>query len=210
MLPVTITSSEHSIPTKVSSSGSLHVTLTEGDISVRGEVSRRRKITTYLKNSAGSKDINNASGSLATPALYYLGSSLEYETYVSAVAIVLIDGSLSINKFGGISALPNGVDLYIEEAGYKTYIFQNVKTSGELSLESGNPANNFTTLVNWSGTADAHIIYIPLYIDNPPYGIRINKATTDNITLVVKDSLAGLDGGFVKVFGSRLYPNGEI
>jgi hypothetical protein len=203
MLKTVIYHPENGRTAEVTNQNALKVTIVEPDIVTTGETSRRRKLADYLRNSSNSFDAN-VNGSV-TVQEFKISASVDYEIYISSLSIVIIDSSMTMNKFGGITALTNGVTLYVEEQGEKTYVFENIKTSGALGIETKQPATNFYLMNNWSGVSDAHVFFIDLTLDNPPYGLKLGIGTNDKCVLEVRDNLTGLDGMFVKVFGSRLY-----
>ena len=51
--------------------------------------------------------------------------------YIYTVSIILEDSSMNFEKFGGISALTNGVDWYLKENGGSEELLANIKRNGD-------------------------------------------------------------------------------
>jgi hypothetical protein len=169
----------------------------------------------YLYGVLGSGGLNTGTLSQAvdgssTAQEFYIAAAEEYDMYIMKLAIIIADGNISHNTFGGVSALPNGWDLYIVESGDTTVLVDKAKTSGQVIAQSGfsNPYGDSGTtweLSSWTGQADAHTITMPIS-DYVPGGLRLARSSLDKIVCVVNDNLTALDEFTVAIFGYKHMP----
>ena len=151
----------------------------------------------------------NVDGS-TTPQEFYVEAAADYDLHIMQITIIIGDGSVTHNKFGAISALTNGWDLLLTEAGVDTGLIVKAKTGGELILQSGlgRPfgagADSFE-LTAYSGALDAQVVTIPIgqFIPN---GLRIGRGSTDRLRAIVNDDLTGLDDLSVYLYGFKNIP----
>ena len=168
-----------------------------------------RFLSELLANEVGGGTDLNVDGSV-TPSNFAIQSQTDYDIYITKLILVLGGLTLGHNKFGPISALTNGIDLFLEETNEKTYLFEGAKTSGQLIAFSGfsNPFGTGTgtwELTKWDANNDAHCITVPVS-DYIPGGLRIGRGTKDRLSITVNDDLTTIPVFFSRVFGYRHYP----
>ncbi len=141
----------------------------------------------------------------------YLEASLQYETYINTISIVIADAGATLNKFGALNALTNGLEFYYwNQQNGKYSIVSGIKTNFEM-LRAGcfepafGTANDAFLASNVSGTSEAYCINIDMEdVFGLQWGLRLRKNSTDRIGFIVKDDITGLDFMDIKVFGLRV------
>lgn len=153
----------------------------------------------------------NVLGTLASPVKYKVSASLDYDIHIMRILVFLSDSSITLNRFGFITALTNGINLTLNEAGNTTYILKDVKTSGQLIAQGGGAdvfGDNATLSIMPAGGStgtDAQAVGIPMW-RWIPNGLRIGRGTADTLTLEVRDDLTGLTEFYVRIFGYKNIP----
>ena len=146
-----------------------------------------------------------------TPLEAYVVAHADYDIHVMGISFILADSAVTHNRFGNITELSTGINLFAEEAGEITYALKNVKTGGQLIAQSGG-ARSFGTggesheIVNWSGTGDAQLVFLDMGSMLPPEGLRIGRGTQDRLVLQINDDLTGLDEFSARIMGFKKYP----
>ena len=153
-----------------------------------------RQYFTNDGTSAGSNDML-VDGS-TTNAEFWVGSDADNDIYIKLVSIVIADASATLNKFGNITALTNGVEFSWENGNSGTVVIADaLKTNFDfIRLAGGQPAFGDAAGAflanNVSGTSEAYIPTIDLsYTFGLPWGIRIRKGSTDKLKFVIKDDI---------------------
>jgi len=141
---------------------------------------------------------------------FFIAAEEDFDIRIMAISIVIADTAIVHNNFGNVSALTNGWDLIIEEAGAQTFIINKAKTGGQVIAQSGfySPYGDGATsfeLTNWTSNEDAQTINLPIGTVVPG-GVRIGRGTNDRILAVVNDDLTGLTEFYVRIAGYRHYP----
>jgi len=195
----------------VTSRNALQVAMVEPDVPAIGTPNVYRYLSRYLTDdglATGSAN-QNVDGS-STPQTFYLTASADYDIRITHILILISDSGVSHNNFGALSALSNGWDLEIVEAGVSTYLVDKAQTGGQVIAQTGFfwPYGDGATsweLANWTGSTDAQTINFPLG-NIIPGGLRLGRGTQDKIVATVNDSLTGLTEMWVRVMGFRHYP----
>ena len=142
----------------------------------------------YFEN-AGSNDmrVNGAT----TPVEFSIDADGDFDRYIKTLSIKLADPSATLDKFGNLTALSNGVE----------FIWRSIRV-GEQIIHDGIKDNlEFFRLSNGGyvpqiidlsgGGADAIIVYVDLaQLFGNPWGIRLEKGTTDKLLFRVNDNLS--------------------
>lgn len=191
--------------------GALSISTSIPEIPVEGTPNRVRFYSAKFGTSgAESGTVNaNVDGSV-TAKEFYIESHADYDLHITEVTMIVADAGVTHNGFGGLSALTNGIDLIVSEAGQSTYAIQAAKTGGQLIARSGfhrpfGSGADSWELTNWTATEDAQIVVMP-FSEFIPTGLRIGRGTQDRISLWVRDNLTGLTEFTIRAFGYRLYP----
>jgi hypothetical protein len=143
---------------------------------------------------------------------FYISAVPDYEIYINSISLEIGDsGSPTLNKFGTLSELTNGIEwVYFAQNQGEYQLHNGIKTNKEfIRLSNGRGAfGDGTTafLADVSGGASTKS-YLPI-IDisenfGMPWGIRLKKGTTDRLIFRVKDALAGLDVFNAIAYGIR-------
>jgi hypothetical protein len=211
MIKTQVTGGGRKYITEISKYNALSVSQIIPDILPNGTENRYRffnKIVGSTGADSGTTSMNvDGSG---TSQEFYIEASQDYDIYITRVTILIADTAIVHSAFGNISALGTGWDLYTQESGEVTYLLEKAKTGGQIIARSGlfMPYGDGTTaweLSNWTGTADAQTILLPLS-DYVPGGVRLGRGTRDRIVSTVNDDLTGLTEFEVRAFGYRHYP----
>lgn len=186
---------------KVNGEGELAVTVhTHPPID---EVVESLPFRAYFEN-AGSNDMR-VNGS-TTPVEFSLNADGNFDYYVKSISVKLADANAVLNKFGNLSALTNGVEFEWDSIRVGTQIIHDgIKDNLEFfRLTNGGFAPQ---IVDLSGAgADAVIAFIDLaLLFGNPWGIRLEKGTTDKLLFRVNDDLSvGIDEFNIIGYGTKI------
>lgn len=179
----------------------------------RGTPARRRP---YIRKI----DLNNGgaghNGSVTPVELTLVESDPTdtYNIYVQNLVIVIADSAVPFGRFGNLTSVSAGVDMFIFQEGEENYLFQDVLTNGEILIYAGGGdlmPTNPATINSYSGTTDAIVATFDLNELIPTVGVggvEIGRGTFDKIVFRIKDNLSGasaLDDFFCLVKGYALY-----
>ena len=148
--------------------------------------------------STGSNDMQVDGATTETQ--FYIKASQDKDIYIGRVSVVIADASATLNKFGNITALTNGVEFaWVSQDLGTTVIHEAMKTNFDfVRLGGGSPAFGDTAgafrASNVSGNSEAYIPQIDFSeIFGMPWGVRLRKGTEDRLCFVVKDDTRGVD-----------------
>jgi len=144
----------------------------------------------FLKN-AGSEDLN-VDGSV-TPVTFTAGPPTGKKWFIHTITIAMEDASINFTKFGGRSALTNGVDFKIEEIGLSEITLATVKRNGAFY--------EFANIVFFESAAtDILVAHVQVLINS---GTTFELGATDGglVTAVVNDDLTTLNEFTVLIRG---------
>jgi hypothetical protein len=133
------------------------------------------------------------------PAVYKFTMPAGRSGTLQRVCMLLVDGSIDLTKFGGLTARTNGLKVYTETAGgtiitnYTTDI--TIKKSGDFVLFAGPDAGTVNEL---GGTDDAQLIRWTFSKAGMP--IRLNAGESFNIA--VQDDITSLTEFTAMVHGN--------
>ena len=124
----------------------------------------------------------------------------EKDIYIGRISVVIADASASLNKFGNLTALANGIEFrWVSQDLGDTIIHEALKTNFDfVRLGGGSPAFGTTTNAfrasNVSGNSEAYIPQVDFSeIFGLPWGIRLRKGTTDKLQFTIRDDVSGVD-----------------
>lgn len=168
-----------------------------------------RPYRSYFKNAAGATDMR-VDGS-TTNQDFYLESSQTRDIYVKTVSVVIADASATLNKFGNLTALTNGLSFQWETSDLGTVTISDALKSNFdfVRLAKGQPAFGDGAAAfragNVIGTSEGYIPAIDLaQIFGLQYGIRLRRGTNDRLSFTVKDNVTGVDEFDAIGFGLEL------
>lgn len=150
-------------------------------------------------------------GSLASPVEFFIQANADTDTYIKNITFEISDSGATLNKFGNITALSNGVVFkWVTQDKGTAIIDTSLKSNYEfIRLCNDKPAFGTTTssfrASNVNGTSEG---YLPrLNVEEMfgiRYGFRLRKGTTDKLVFSVQDNTTGVDSFNIKAFGQQL------
>jgi hypothetical protein len=171
----------------------------------RDEVKSPDPFRQYFTNN-GSNDML-VDGSI-TPVDFTINASSEYDVYVGTMSVIIADAAATLNKFGNLAALTNGVEIFWEtqdkgvvqiHEGLKTNLDFMRLSGGEPAIGTG--ADSFKADLSGGG-ADAYLPMIDIQdIFGLQWGLRLRKGTTDKIVVRIKDNVSGMDQFDIIAYG---------
>lgn len=159
---------------------------------------------------SGSSDLR-VNGS-TVPVVFWIGSRSDRDVYIKTISIRIADNGATLNEFGNLAALTNGVDFDFASSeigqveiqrGMKTNL--DVVRVGLSSPQLGDGASAFRADVSGGG-ADTYLAVIDLaQTFGFPWGVRLKAGSEDKLMFIVNDDLSvGMDGFDIKGFGVQL------
>lgn len=168
-----------------------------------------RQYMTDDGTAAGSKDmaVNGSSNNLE----FCISAKSNIDVYVKSISIVIADAGATLNKFGNITALSNGIEFsYITQSQGSLVIHEALKTNfdfiqlglGEPAFGTGNAAFRGTNII---GSSEG---FIPIIDFNATFGLqwglRLRKGTNDKICFIIKDNVSGVDRFDAVAYGIQI------
>jgi hypothetical protein len=160
-----------------------------------------RQYFTATGAAAGSNDMRVNGSSTAVD--FWIPADPEEDIFIKFISIKLADASASLNKFGNLSALTNGVEFLWQSQSEGTLtIHDGIKDN----LEFFRLSEMTPTIIDLSGGgADAVIVQWDLAkIFGSIWGTKLNAGTTDKLVFRVNDNLStGIDEFNIIGHGTR-------
>ncbi len=131
---------------------------------------------------------------------FWVPASGTADRYITQVSFVIEDATAVLNKFGAITALSNGCEFYYYREGEKVIIHDALKTNWDFlrMCIAGSPAFGTGNAVYKLSNVVANVeAFAPLFDFTkvmPPYGIKLDMATSQKLVLSVRDDTTGVDG----------------
>ena len=145
----------------------------------------------------------------STPQEFYISSHSTKDTYIKCISILISDAGSTLNKFGNLIELSNGLSL-VWSNGDTVTIEDNITTNFKLiRLSGGNPAYGDGSTAfranNMSGASEGYLSHVDFSsMFGIPWGLRIRSASTEKLSVFVNDDITGLDEFNIKAFGLKL------
>ena len=159
---------------------------------------------------SGSNDMRVA-GSLAAPLEFYIPASPESDIYIGTVSFEITDAGATLNKFGNISSLTNGVKFsWVTRDKGEVVLDAGMKSNYEfIRLCGGTPSFGATTNAfkanNVNGSSEGYIPNLDISkVFKMPYGFRLRKGTKDKLVFTIQDDTSGVDSFNAKAYGQEL------
>jgi len=182
----------------------------EGEISVNvhthpptDEVVESLPFRTYFENAGSNDMIVNGS---STPVEFSVNSDADFDYYIKSLSVKLADATSQFNEFGALTALSNGVDFeWVSQRVGAITIHDGIKDNIEWFRLSNTPITINSIIDLSGGGADAIVVQIDLaQLFGNPWGVRLEKDTTDKLLFRVNDNLAGLDEFNIIAYGTKI------
>ncbi len=156
-----------------------------------------RQFLTDDGTATGSEDMQ-VLGTAAAPLQFWFPAGPDVDRYITQLAFVIADDGADFSKFGAITALTNGCRLFYGYSLGDVVISDALKTNWDfVRMTGGNPAFGTGTAAfkasNVEGKVDAYIPVLNLINYMPPYGVKLDRGTTERMVLEVQDDTRGVD-----------------
>jgi hypothetical protein len=147
-----------------------------------------------------------------TPQDFYIKAVPDFDTYINSISLEIGDsGSPSLNGFGALSALTNGVEwIFFNQESAEYTIHEGIKTNKEyIRLSNGRGAfgdgvNSFLADVSGGASTKSYLPSIDISENfGMPWGLRLRKGTNDKLIWRINDNLTGLDVFNAIAYGIR-------
>ncbi len=132
---------------------------------------------------------------------FYIAAEDNCDVYIKYITVEIGDGgSPSLNKFGALGALSNGVAFYWDTQADPLYeLHEGIKTNKEFiriasdTAGIGTGVDAYLADVSGGGTEKSYLPNMDMTeIYGLPWGLRLRKGTNDRIIFRVQDNLTGL------------------
>ena len=149
--------------------------------------------------SDGANDMR-VDGSVTEQKFYVTPQTDGRDLYIGRLDITIADAGATLNQFGNIGALANGVKLeWVTQEFGTVEVNEAMKTNWDfVRLSGGKPAfGNGTTSFkanNVQGSSEGYFTSIDFdEIFNLRWGMRLRRGTEDKLVLTVRDDTTGVD-----------------
>jgi hypothetical protein len=151
-----------------------------------------------------------------TAAEFYIAADEENDTYITTLSFEMTTGSQpEMYEFADSgAALTNGCRLWYERYDGRTYIHDNLTSNWEImrlcmgqpTVTSGAPADVFIVR-NVVGLNDYGLIpVLDLTQFVPPYGIKLDRGTSERLVFEVRDDCTDADTFNIIAYGFERLP----
>lgn len=159
----------------------------------------------YFKN-AGSNDMK-ASGTAENPVEFSIDADANFDYYIKTLSVKLADAGATFDDFGNLGgALTNGVEFYWQSQRLgKLVIHDGIKDNLEFYRLSTNQVADNSIIDLSGGGADAVVVSVDLAsLFGNPWGVRLERGTTDKLVFGVSDDLSGVDEFNIIGYGTKV------
>ncbi|MBF0148273.1 MAG: hypothetical protein HQL84_18880 [Magnetococcales bacterium] len=206
---------ETGVGAKINGDGAVFVYQDSPPAPAEGTANKRRFLNGLLGTSGLDAGTTNLRvNGLVTNVDAYIKASPDYDIHIMGVSFFINDTAVAPNRFGNVTGLTLGFDMFTQESGDITYLVKQVLTGGQLTAQTGGTRAfgtgvDVNVITNLGGTTDAQFAYLDLGAILPPEGLRIGRGTQDKLVARIRDNLSQISatGAFnIRVFGFRKYP----
>jgi len=166
-------------------------------------------IAEYMKLNGTGVTAMNVNGSVTNQDFYV--EARDYDIYINTVVFDIADAGASLEKFGALTALTNGLEFYyFNQTQGKYTIESGLKSNYDMiklanfqpAFGSGNEAYKLTNVV---GASESYVGVIDLEdVFGLQWGLKLKAYSTDRLGFIVKDNITGIDAMTVKIYGIRV------
>lgn len=157
----------------------------------------------------GTFDMQIAASS-ASPTDYYIEADNELDIYIKTCSVIIADQNATLNLFGTIAALTNGVVFsWITTDKGTVTIHDGLKSNFDfVKLGLGTPTIGATTTSfrasNVEGNSEGYIPTINFEaLFGIPFGLRLRAGTKDRLVWKVQDDTTGVDAFNITAYGFK-------
>ena len=147
----------------------------------------------------GSEDMR-VNAALATPIQFWIPAHDDDDRYITAISFVIEDAGATLREFGALAAaLANGCRLFYDSLEVEVEIHDALQSNFDfVRLCLGRPAfgdaaNTFRA-PNVIALSEAYMPVLYLKDMMPPYGVKLDRGTTQRLVLEVRDDTRAVDG----------------
>jgi len=146
-------------------------------------------------------------GTLAAPIPFWIPVAEDADRYITTLSIVIADDGADLSLFGAIAALANGCRLYYDHATRGEIDIHNALTTNwdlvrlALAEPSFGSAKDSFLAKDVFGKVDAYIPILDFRRLVPPYGIKLDRGTTQKLVLEVRDDIRAIDAFQMQAYG---------
>lgn len=164
-----------------------------------------RQFLTVDGTPTGSSDML-VNGSV-TPVEFFVEAPQDDDLYIIRLSFIVVDVNMSLNNFGNIAALANGLRLFYTDERGEVDIADSLQTNFDIvRLCSGNPSFGNTTNAfianNVVGNAEGIIPVLDLKDTfGFRWGLELKNGSVQRIALTVRDDITGIDAMNVIAYG---------
>lgn len=157
---------------------------------------------------SGSRDMI-VDGSSA-PVDFYVNARQDEEIWLNRVNVRISDPGSRLDRFGALTALPNGIDFFYETGDLgRVIIGERITTNLEfVRLSGGKPsfgtgADAFLADISGGAGEDTYLPTIDINeVFGAQWGLRLRKGSNDRVGFTVRDAMAGLS--VFNIFGTGI------
>lgn len=191
---------------KVEPDNSLKVTST--NLPPKDSDSDIRLFRSYMRNDSDSFDMRVA-GTAATPIEFYIEATTDADRYIDTISIVISDQGATLNQFGSIAALTNGVEIFYEDKELgdvviadslkSNFDFARLCAGGVHGIGSGTTSYRAS---NVEGNSEGYLLYLDFSeVFGVPWGVKLSASSTKRLVVRIKDNTSAVDAFNMIVYG---------
>jgi len=183
---------------RISREGALHV-INHGH-PPQGETIFALPVRERIADSAGSTDM--AVDGSVNEVEFCVNAEVDFDVYIKSLSVEIGDsGSPTLNKFGSLTALTNGVEMVYKttELG-ELILHEGIKSNKEFirvgvdTFAIGTGTDAFLADVSGGSSTKSYLPVIDLQETyGLPFGLKLRKGSEDKLIFRVRDDLTGLD-----------------
>lgn len=185
---------QNGVPINVNEHGEVGVCLHQHPPTVDESISF--PFSEYFTNNGSNDLIVDGSTS---PVIFSISGDENHETYIKEIDLLISDASMSLDQFGGITALSSGVSVEYTTVEFGTKVISPSLDSNINLLRffrdtpgTGTDGSSFR-LAQSGGAIDTYLMRLDLSVKfGLPWGIRLGKGSRARLSFVVNDNLVGL------------------
>jgi len=160
---------------------------------------RLKPFRQFLTNGGGAGDSNDMQVDGSTINVdFHVAAHPDNDRYISTLQFLIADATSTMNKFGNITALTNGCQLFYERVDGSVDLHDALKSNldfvrlclGEPAFGDGAGAFRINNAVS---TSEGYIPTLDCRRIIPPFGIKLDAGTRQRLVLTVKDDTQGVD-----------------
>lgn len=132
--------------------------------------------------------------------LFYIVADQDKDVYIKTISMLIADVNATLDKFGTLAALTNGLEFYYETKDNGSVVIQDALKSNFdfVRLALGNPSFGSGATAfqagNIFGNSEGYIPVIDMEkIFGLQYGIRLRAGTRDRIVFKIRDNVTAID-----------------